>query len=342
MAIIAAGIMGGAAVAGSIYGAVSASKTAKKQEALAREMMLKQEQEAARLEKFIPTIESGMLTYRPIESQGTYTPEQERAVSLGSSELANVSTDPRLRSAQMQALEQLASMGQTPFTEAEQAQLNQVRRQSAGDEQARQSAILQEMATRGVGGSGAELAARLSSSQAAAERQSTENDQLAIMAQNRMLQALSQSGSLGGQIREQDYGEQSAAAQAADRIAQFNALQTADVQQRNIGGLNLAQAQNLAEKQRLSEANIGTQMTLEQQNKQLLPQQYFGNQAQISAIRTGGQVAGTQMLSAIQGAKGAAQAQIGSALVGAAGQMGAAYATKGSSSKPPVATKSDG
>ena len=339
---ISAAIVVGAVVAGAAISMIGNSKAQKKAAAAQAAYQKLTADEADKLDKLIPTVESQMLTYRPLESQGIYTPEQERAISLGSSELANVTTDPRLRSAQMQALEQLASMGQTPFTEAEQAQLNQVRRQSAGDEQARQSAILQEMATRGVGGSGAELAARLSSSQAAAERQSTENDQLAIMAQNRMLQALSQSGSLGGQIREQDYGEQSAAAQAADRIAQFNALQTADVQQRNIGGLNLAQAQNLAEKQRLSEANIGTQMTLEQQNKQLLPQQYFGNQAQISAIRTGGQVAGTQMLSAIQGAKGAAQAQIGSALVGAAGQMGAAYATKGSSSKPPVATKSDG
>jgi len=45
---------------------------------------------------------------------------------------------------------------------------------------------------------------------------------VSAQAQSRALQALMQGGQLGGQIRQQDFGEQSEKAQAQDAINRFN------------------------------------------------------------------------------------------------------------------------
>ena len=153
------------------------------------------------------------------------------AAQVGPSALEDVSVDPRLRGQQMQALEQLSQFGEAGLTDSEKAQQQMMMRDVAGQAQAREKSILQDMAQRGMSGSGAELAARLGSSQAAAERGSMEQAQLAGQAQQRALQAITQGAGMAGQIRGQEYGEQSEAARAADEIARFNAANRAQAQQ---------------------------------------------------------------------------------------------------------------
>lgn len=225
----------------------------------------------------LPDTEKMRLALESPQVQGIIQPYMRTAEEMGPTALESVSTDPRLRQAQLDALETLSKMGQEGLTAEDRMALNQVRRQVAADDQSRQQAILERMAQRGVGGSGMELAAKLSSSQSAADRAGQESDRLLAMAQRRMLEGVTQAGDLGGRIRSQDYGEQSDAARAKDAIAQFNLQQRASTQAANIGALNDAQLRNLMEQQRIHEVGIGTRNAQQQYNKELL-QRHFENE----------------------------------------------------------------
>ena len=142
------------------------------------------------------------------------------------------------------------------------------------------------MQQRGQGGSGAELMARLQSNQSGADRlQQAELEQAKAMQQARMA-ALTQQANMSGQLRSQDYGEQSNLAKAKDLINQFNAQNAQGVQQRNVGTKNNAQLTNLQNQQNI--ANMNTELKNKQQinNKGLLQQQ-FGNQMQLASAKAG-------------------------------------------------------
>ena len=147
-----------------------------------------------------PAIAAQKLDLEGIEYLGGYDPVLEQEIGQDPSAFDDMVTDPRLAEAQQQALETLSEMGEAGLTDMEKAQLGAIRRETAGGEQSRQQAILASLAARGMGGSGAELAASLSSSQAASERAARESENLAAMTQQRALQAISQGGSLAGSI----------------------------------------------------------------------------------------------------------------------------------------------
>ena len=178
-------------------------------------------------------------------------------IDIGPSAFEQIEADPRLRNAQMESLDYLGEIGQTGLTAGERAAMNELRRNTAQESQAKQAQLLQEMAQRGVGGSGVELAARLGANQASADRMSRESDTLVQQAQQRAMDAMMNQANLGGQIRSQDYGEQSNLASARDAMNKFNTQNQQSLQQRNISAKNQAQAQNLSEKQRIADAQIG-------------------------------------------------------------------------------------
>ena len=142
---------------------------------------------------------------------------------LGPSQMASVETDPRFRDAQLKALTGFEDIQKAGGLMAEdKAVLNQMNREAEHAESGRQARILENMRARGVGGSGAELAAQLSSAQGAAERGQQRGLDVAGQAQRRSLDALMGGGQLAGSIRGQEFGEQSARAKAADEIARYN------------------------------------------------------------------------------------------------------------------------
>lgn len=218
---------------------------------------------------YVPTIEEQRIILQKLVREGELTPEMAETISQDPSAMEQITSDPRLRSVQMQALESLRKQGEEGLTLTERADLAQARRETSRDARAREQAILQDMQARGMGGSGAELAARLAGSQGASERMSAEGDRLAAMAQQKALQATAQSGQLAGQIGESDFSQASAKARAADEIARFNAANRQRVSEGNVGTRNEAQRYNLGEKQRISEANVGLTNQQEQHNKGL-------------------------------------------------------------------------
>lgn len=222
----------------------------------------------------VPTVAEQEVDFLLPEFMGEYAPGMEDVVELGPTAMEGIALDPELRSAQMEALQRLSEVGEAGLTPGDVAAMRSLQRQVSGQEQARQEAILQEMARRGVAGSGQELAARLQSSQSAADRASEEANRMAQMAQARALEGITQAGSLGGRIRSQEFGEQADVASARDAISRFNAANQQSVRQRNVEAQRQAQLRNLQEQQRLSEQQAATKNLQQQYNKELIQQRY--------------------------------------------------------------------
>lgn len=232
----------------------------------------------------IPGITEQELQLLLPEYIGGLTAQTEGAFNLGPSAMEGVAVDPRLESAQMAALEQIAEIGQTGMTPGEAAALRSARRGAASEAQAKSEQIMQEMQRRGVGGSGQELAMRLQTAQSGADRMSQESDRAIQMAQERALQGLTSAGQLSSNIRGQQFGEQSDVARARDAINQFNTQNQQQVQGRNVASANRANERNLSEQQRISEARGATQNQQQQHNKNLIQQQFSNRMDRAAAL----------------------------------------------------------
>jgi len=261
----------------------------------------------------LPDIDLMKLNLESPELIGQYAPLLEQLQQMGPSAMEGVSTDPRLKQAQMQALEQLSGFSKGEMSLADSSMVEQIRRGAAAQGQARQSAILSEMQQRGQGGSGAELIARLKSGQAEADRASQEGMALQQMLQQRALSALSQQGQLAGSVRNQEFGEQSDIAKSRDIINQFNTQNKQNVGQRNVSSQNQAQLGNLNARQQVADSAVAMRNRQQQYNKALEQQRYAnemtraqamaGQQANLTNYLTGkGQADAQGITNAFQGA----------------------------------------
>lgn len=265
-------------------------------------------------------------TTRPDQiSVDPITAAHMQASTVGPSAMGDISGDPRLREAQLNALGGLegivADGGMTAMDKANMSRMtNSVNQQDRG----RREAIQQGMARRGMGGSGMDLLAQLQSSQGSTDRAAQQGLDIQGMAQARALEAMMQSGQLGGAIRGQDFGEDAAKAQAADAIARFNAGQTQVANQFNTGATNQfalsnqnmdlnTQAQNINNdtgwqqfntgqvnniatnnqqaRQGVSNAHANAANDSQQQNKIGTPTANFNNNATVAKGKTGGKTA---------------------------------------------------
>ncbi len=165
-----------------------------------------------------PTIDAG----EDVSFEG-FDPRLADTATVDGTAFDDVSVDPRLKDAQMGSLSALDDIIQGGgMTARERADMGRVQSDVATADRGRRDAILQGMQSRGMGGSGMELLAQLQSSQAATDRASQSGLDIQAQAQDRALQALMSKGDMAGNIRGQDYGEQSNAAAARDAIAKFN------------------------------------------------------------------------------------------------------------------------
>jgi hypothetical protein len=222
----------------------------------------------------VPGIEGQRITLQKLVEGGQLTPEALETILQEDSEMKGISVDPRLKTAQMQALDRLSKQGLEGLNLSDRVALDEVRNQVEGDTQARNKAVLQDMAQRGMGGAGAELAMQMQASQSGANRAKLDADRLAAMAQQRALEATMNAGRLGGEIRSQDFGEQERIASAQDAINRFNAANRQDVTRYNVQGRNDAQADALQRRRMVSDANADLANKKEIHNKGLIGQDY--------------------------------------------------------------------
>lgn len=271
----------------------------------------------------IPDPEKQKLALQQFVSQGKLAPQLEQAIQQQPSEFAKITEGVQERSAQNRALQELQGIGNNGGLRLQdRAALQDAQMSSTNKARGDRLAIDSEMARRGLGGSGFALQNQIAAQQADSDRNARSSLTAAGSAQDRALQSLIQAGQLGGQMRTQGFQEQSAKAQAQDAINKFNTGNLQDVQQRNIGTQNAAQATNLAAAQTLSNQN--TNLANDQQKyNQGLAQKNFDNQVQLAQGKSG--VLQQQAQGAI--AQGQAQgnlfSNIGNAGVGAAASLSA-------------------
>jgi hypothetical protein len=135
---------------------------------------------------------------------------------------------------QRQALRRLQEDASTVgLTEAERAEMEDVKGEAAQYEQGQRGAILQNAQARGISGSGLQMAQQLAAQQGGAMRANRMGMDAAKMAAQRRALANMQMGQMAGQFRGQGFGEASGRAQAQDAINRFNAANTNQANQFN-------------------------------------------------------------------------------------------------------------
>lgn len=328
------GIATGLAIAGAgaaIGGAYLANEEAKRgrraQERAARAAS------AALAAVGIPEVEAQEIVLQNPQLVAEFIPEAERALELEDSLMQDVGADQQVVDQQMQTLEGIGEIAEGGLTEADRAAAREIQRDVSQSDAARRKAILQQMAQRGVLGSGMELAAQLDQAQDTAEQQAAASDRLIQQAQARSLDALSRSGTLAGQIRGQDFSEQERIAKAQDAINQWNIANRQDIASRNVQARNDAEAANIATRQQLENSRAALANQQEIANKQLL-QQRFNNELAVAT----GQANQLNNIGNIQNQAAQDQARmisgIGSAIgnlaFAGAGSMGGSKPTQGS------------
>lgn len=243
-----------------------------------------------------------------------------------------LSADPVLREKQlasMGALDEIIQGGGLNLTDR--ANLNRIQNDTAQADRGRRDAIRQSMSARGMGGSGLDLLAQLDSSQAATDRQSQAGMDVAGMAQQRALDAIMQSGSLAGNVRNQDFGEQSTVANAKDAITKFNSANQLQTNQFNKGNeldagkfnastQNQAATANWQGKQNTANANVGIRSEADRYNQTQKPLTQFDMQAKKVGGKTGAYAGGQQYYQSEGDRKAASDA----AMMGGAATIGAA------------------
>lgn len=227
------------------------------------------------------------LVLQQFSSAGVLTPEMEQYIQQGPSQVEAITEDPALKERQMSALNLLAQRAESGGLNPEdRAKYAEIRDQLAREQNAKQQQIVQQYQMRGMGGSGAELAAALSNQQAGANQASQAGNQLAAAASQNALQAALQSGQLGGQIRQQNFDVNKARASAADEMNRFNVQNRTAQQSRNVGARNQAQQFNLTNNQQLANANVamGNQET-QRQNQAKVDD--WNNQVKLAKLKSG-------------------------------------------------------
>ena len=231
----------------------------------------------------VPSVGDQQVALSRYQNTGAYHPELEQTHQQGKTHFSGIQTDPHIRQAQYQALGRLQDVAsQGGMTAEDKDRYLQMQSENARQERGQREAITQNMASRGMGGSGMELASQLQAQQSGANRNADQSMGVQAMAQHRALQAMMGWGELAGQMRGQQFGEQGEAARAQDMINQFNTRNQQGVAGANIDRMNQAQGYNLTNSQGISNRNTDLSNSEQMHNKGLY-QQSFDNQTRIAA-----------------------------------------------------------
>jgi hypothetical protein len=248
-------------------------------------------------------------------AQNIYNPDE-----LSDTELKALLSNERLGSlygTQEDVLSKMGDYTQDGMSAIDKARLAEVQNQINQQNRGNQEAIIQNMAQRGLAGSGSELAARLNSQQGGAQAGYLAGTDIAGQAAQRAYDALQSQGAYASQLQGQQYGQMSNAAQASDMINRYNnemsnQAKITDYQNRqNISNMNTAATNQVAQQN----TELGNQAALYnttqkpmnqyamQSNQASMAQQGLGNQANLAAQNAAGNMSfwGGLLGSGIQG-----------------------------------------
>jgi hypothetical protein len=283
----------------------------------------------------IPSVEAQQLVLENPELIYKFSPELEQAVQLDKTAMGDIKTDPRLQAAQMSALEGMQQRASGGLTPEDLASLRDIQRGQGQQFASQNASIMQDMAQRGAGGSGAELAAKLAASQGAYQQGAQQSDALAAQNYQAKMQALQAAGQMGGQMQEQEFGQKAKQATAEDAMKQFNAQYQSEAQQRNVAAQNSANEYAARLKQDQENARVATANEQQKYNKGLIQTNY---QNQLSRATGAANMYNQQgQMYADQGANRAANTQgMYSGLAQGVGALGSLYSSNQASNQAQV------
>lgn len=220
--------------------------------------------------------------------------------NLSDTELQDLLSNQRLQDiygTQEDVLSRLGEYATGGMTAIDRARIAEIQNEINQTNRGNQEAILQNMAQRGLAGSGSELAARLNAQQGSAQTGYLAGSQLAGDAAQRAFEALQAQGAYASGLQGQQYGQMANAAQAQDVINRYNTdlsnKQTLDefqtrqrVGEMNVADINRIREQNTALENQQRQYNV-TQKPMNQyamnSNQAQMAMQGLGNQANIEA-----------------------------------------------------------
>ena len=234
----------------------------------------------------IPETEAMEIMLETPEIVGELVPILEKEYPELASKFEEIAISAPVIANQAKALDMLsdrADMGLTPEDEAE---LNMIRREALGSGEAANQRVLQNMAERGILGSGQELAMRQAANQQASQNMAEMGDRQAAMSFQNRMNAINSLANQASSQRKQEFGEQADVARARDLFNQYNRNAAMNTQQRNVNRQNEAMASNLSTKQ--AQENLRAQLANQQEiyNKELI-QREFDNRLRRAAGATG-------------------------------------------------------
>lgn len=233
--------------------------------------------EFERLRGRAPTAEEMQAQMQQYVEAGMISPEEAQTVLMGPSAYEGIKVDPAARQAQSDALRQLSDITEGGgLTAIDKSKISNIQDEIDTSNRGAQGAIVQNAAERGVGGSGLDLAARLSAQQGAATTGAKRSTDVAALAQQRALDTIAAKANLGGSMRTQDFGEASTKAAARDAIEKFNTTNRQAVINANADRVARSRELNFANKQDVSNKNVTTANTNAVRNGDL-KQQVFSN-----------------------------------------------------------------
>lgn len=238
----------------------------------------------------IPDIDKA-IALQQFQQSGTFSPELLEKIQLELDKKTILKEDPQNRANQQLALNALKELSQTGMSAIDRAQIAEIRSQVAQDQQARQQQILQEAQQRGQAGGGQEMAAQLMSSQAGSQQAAKSAMQQAATAAQARQNALSQFGTMAGQVRSADVGTQQFNIQnelARQKFLDQNSLAR---QQANIAAINQARMTNLQRQQQVGDLNVQAANQELARQRQAQYQKFMAQLAKQSAV---GNIYGTQ------------------------------------------------
>jgi hypothetical protein len=204
----------------------------------------------------IPGPEARQIVFERYRSAGDYNPLLEEVLSKDDTEYNKISVDPRYKEAQLKALSSLGQIGdEGGLLLEDKANLEKILGDLGAEERGRRERILQDSQERGGYSNNATLMAQLMNAQNSSQQAHASGLNIAAQAQKRALDAIAQAGRLGGDVREQEFGEQASKAKAQDVINSWNTENRQRVMGSNVGSLNDANKYNLQNRQTLMNAN---------------------------------------------------------------------------------------
>ena len=190
-----------------------------------------------------------------LQLQGLLDLAKAKAHTVDGTAFDNIKEDPNLRKNQLSSLDKLKEYSEKGRSAQDEAALQDLLSKTRQDDRGRRLAIDSQMKRRGLAGSGLDLMAKLQSKQAASNLASKNALGVAANRETQKLNASQMLGTLSGQVRDQDYKVASDRASAQDLLARFNASLKQGVESQNTAYENQQRAHNLAEKQRIADAN---------------------------------------------------------------------------------------